>query len=514
MSWQNTTTHNGSVTKTIAGKFKRLKFFHGMLLTEHDFLEEQTYFREKIKLHNRLHGYGVVWGLCLLPCPEASESERDCCTGKNGSAKPDEDDCTRPLSCVTIQAGFALDCNGNEILVCSDYHVSLEEKIKALERQGLSAACETGEPPKLYIGIRYCECCTDPAEQYTNTCNGDDLHPQFSRIREGFCVDLFTEEQLPDCAEPYAKGADDCHCYTRGSQCPGGQECEDGHTIILGCVVIEGDKDKRRCITADKITNLTGISPLSYQRWEAARRRLLEEACCRLAEWHDLTVVLGKSARTAQLMLSDLGIYARIRPFSSLEPSDLARVPQAQPCVRGGTRVYLVTEDRGGENACVMFVLPQYTYRRDDDSGYDYDYDYAEVAVEVEADTEVAVKVEDEVAVKEEVEVQVEKKPIPLDAVYFERNEAVLTEAAVEQLKMNVEVYRKEHAGDLRIDGYASRGEKNVQQLSEDRARAVEAFYIENGVDPARLTVAGCGRKGATGEATSQYRYVDTISTG
>ena len=51
--------NNNYVSKrTVAGKFKRLRYFHGMLLTEDDFLEEQLYYREKLKLHNRLHGHG------------------------------------------------------------------------------------------------------------------------------------------------------------------------------------------------------------------------------------------------------------------------------------------------------------------------------------------------------------------------------------------------------------------------------------------------------------------------
>jgi hypothetical protein len=39
----NKVTHE----KCNSGKFKRMNYFHGMLLTERDFVDEQTYIREK-----------------------------------------------------------------------------------------------------------------------------------------------------------------------------------------------------------------------------------------------------------------------------------------------------------------------------------------------------------------------------------------------------------------------------------------------------------------------------------
>ncbi len=48
--------------------YKRTRYFHGMLLTERDFQEEQIYHQEKRRLLNRmLHGWGVVCGLGVKP---------------------------------------------------------------------------------------------------------------------------------------------------------------------------------------------------------------------------------------------------------------------------------------------------------------------------------------------------------------------------------------------------------------------------------------------------------------
>lgn len=71
----------------------RPRYFAGKLLTDEDFNQEQTYFIEKFKRHNRgLHGFGVVSGLHVTTQ-----------TGK-----------------IKISTGVALDCEGNEIIVPSD----------------------------------------------------------------------------------------------------------------------------------------------------------------------------------------------------------------------------------------------------------------------------------------------------------------------------------------------------------------------------------------------------------
>lgn len=61
-------------------ELQRLNYFFGQMLSVQDFRGEQSYFREKLKLHNRcFHGYGTVCGLLVRPAPEESpcESEAD-----------------------------------------------------------------------------------------------------------------------------------------------------------------------------------------------------------------------------------------------------------------------------------------------------------------------------------------------------------------------------------------------------------------------------------------------------
>lgn len=121
---------------------KRVNYFHGQLLTDQDFRDEQEYFREKLRLHNRLlHGAGIVEGL------EVSVSE---------SQKPH----------LKVSPGFAIDPRGEEIQV-----------------QETVAARLPAEGTVLYVALRYREHFTDPVPAPDDGYN-------YSRIEEGFDITL------------------------------------------------------------------------------------------------------------------------------------------------------------------------------------------------------------------------------------------------------------------------------------------------------------------------------------
>ncbi|WP_440956060.1 hypothetical protein ACSAZK_03660 [Methanosarcina sp. Mfa9] len=84
--------------------FKRVRYFHGMLMSDRDFTEEQIYHIEKRKLLNKmLHGWGIVCGFDLKAAsPESSE--------------------------IIITPGMALDCKGNEIYLDRELKINLEEE--------------------------------------------------------------------------------------------------------------------------------------------------------------------------------------------------------------------------------------------------------------------------------------------------------------------------------------------------------------------------------------------------
>ena len=100
--------------------FKRNRYFTGKLMSEEDFQDEQDYFREKLRLHNRLlHGYGVVTGLevCISDDPPGQ---------------------------VRVEAGYAIDRLGNDVILREAQTATLPERGK-----------------KAYVVIEYAEVETD-----------------------------------------------------------------------------------------------------------------------------------------------------------------------------------------------------------------------------------------------------------------------------------------------------------------------------------------------------------------
>ena len=98
---------------------KRPNYFAGKLLTPEDFKLEQEYFREKPKRHNRsLHGFGIVSGF------KVSISSGQ----------------------IVVEAGLALDCEGNEIVVDAKQSI---------------ATPTLGDSLTAYLNVRYCEVETD-----------------------------------------------------------------------------------------------------------------------------------------------------------------------------------------------------------------------------------------------------------------------------------------------------------------------------------------------------------------
>ncbi|MFT4604892.1 MAG: PKD repeat protein [Rhodothermales bacterium] len=101
-----------------------------------------------------------------------------------------------------------------------------------------------------------------------------------------------------------------------------------------------------------------------------------------------------------------------------------------------------------------------------------------------------------------------------MNSVFFARNSSTLTEAGRAALQDNLEILLECPNLNSRVEGWAAPGERRPQQLSEDRARAVEQFYIDNGVAASRLVTAGMGRaQGLTSkkEGLEGFRRADTI---
>jgi outer membrane protein OmpA-like peptidoglycan-associated protein len=101
-----------------------------------------------------------------------------------------------------------------------------------------------------------------------------------------------------------------------------------------------------------------------------------------------------------------------------------------------------------------------------------------------------------------------------LDAVLFDRNSSVLSDDGRGTLNNNLQILSECPNMNVRLEGVSAPGERRAQELSDDRARAVEAYYTSNGVSTSRMVTNGLGM--ATGltskkEGLAQYRRVDTV---
>ena len=100
-----------------------------------------------------------------------------------------------------------------------------------------------------------------------------------------------------------------------------------------------------------------------------------------------------------------------------------------------------------------------------------------------------------------------------MNSAYFNRNSSALTDEGRDALGENLEILLECPNLNVRVEGWASAGERRAQQLSDDRAAAVEQYYVDNGVTAGRIMATGMGRSamGSKKEGLSQFRRADTI---
>lgn len=152
--------------------FEKPRFFCGQLLTDVDLEAAMNYVVAKNRLHNRyLFGAGVVCGLAVRcdPCDAGS---------------------------VVIESGYALDCNGNDVIVCSekpfDVKGYLDRRKKEKQTDCFSqrtAGCVTAQTEYCLV-ISYEEKPGKPVNALVrdNGCKASSCEP--SRTLERFRVDL------------------------------------------------------------------------------------------------------------------------------------------------------------------------------------------------------------------------------------------------------------------------------------------------------------------------------------
>lgn len=209
------------------------------------------------------------------------------------------------------------------------------------------------------IAIKYCECESDPQPQYTSQCADDELHPQMSRVCEGYCVKVLEEKDVPGCCkEIYTEAC----CKESKQNCPGlAACCEEDHVIILGCFVLSPEECKERNFTEIKLDPCCKPrrvctpcrSPQS--RWDHQKHILIHEACV-AHKWVDFSEVAGKSVSEAEDFIENLGLTpGGKKPIDHYDPNDLlGLVGNAVSCAPEKSTITLITDTA---KTCVLFAV-------------------------------------------------------------------------------------------------------------------------------------------------------------
>ncbi len=212
---------------TAIPELRRLRYFHGQLLSAHDFQREQDYFREKLKLRNRcLHGFGVACGLEIRPvppehpCDPAPAPEPAAATrpkgrqgkGHNAQAQQAQEGEAQqaPPSYagqprVRLEAGVAIDCLGNELVVAHHQKVDLLRALSPEDRSRFH------DGDTLYLSIRYHD---RPVERtrgvFTDGC-GNTADCEYGWSKDDYLVGVTLREPPPhdECADPCCVCCDD-----------------------------------------------------------------------------------------------------------------------------------------------------------------------------------------------------------------------------------------------------------------------------------------------------------------
>ncbi|HEV7669577.1 MAG TPA: hypothetical protein VGS22_13720 [Thermoanaerobaculia bacterium] len=166
-------------------ELKRLQYFFGQMLGPQDFRDEQSYFREKQKLHNRcLHGFGVVCGLEVVAAP----------------AKPGCDPVPEPRPRVLVRRGLAYDCAGNELVVRRDLIVDLLAHLPPSQDDVAGS---------LWLSLCFCEQPVDPARPVLPDACGASPECSFGKLRDAVRVRVSRKapgghESCDGCCSPCA----------------------------------------------------------------------------------------------------------------------------------------------------------------------------------------------------------------------------------------------------------------------------------------------------------------------
>ena len=205
------------------------RYFPRQLLTPDELTLEQDYFRQKMRLHNRLlWGWGTVCG--ALVCRLEVEAE-------DGSRELD------PWR-VVVKPGYLLGPYGDDIVIGGEVVVDVRSggvegsSCVDVEQSAADPWCSRvslpRDPGSLWIAVRYRECRSRPVRVQPAGCGCEGEACEYSRRRDGYEIGI-----LDHCPNDQMGDPPDIEpCSGEVPECP---PCPDSPWVVLAEVVIDGD---------------------------------------------------------------------------------------------------------------------------------------------------------------------------------------------------------------------------------------------------------------------------------
>lgn len=176
---------------------ERPRYFPRQLISDVDMTLDQVYFRNKLRLHNRmLHGWGVVCGAIVCRVPGSSDSDSGDCD--NGESKCDG---YKPWK-VVVKRGYILGPYGDEIVIGCEHEVDLRsagvsgvsgESTEHLIDPWCCEGTVKREPGCYWIAVKYNECMTRAVRVQPVGCGCDETQCEYSRWRDGYEIGILDE---------------------------------------------------------------------------------------------------------------------------------------------------------------------------------------------------------------------------------------------------------------------------------------------------------------------------------
>lgn len=165
-----------------AGPLELPRYFPGLLVTADELTQDQRYFRERLRLHNRmLWGWGTVCGALVHRVPaEGDDAEFD------------------PWG-VKVTPGYLLGPYGDDIVIGGEVTVDVRgggvtctagQEPAATGDPWCSRVCMPREPGPVVVAVRYRECLTRPVRVQPAGCGCSGEQCEYSRLRDGYEIGI------------------------------------------------------------------------------------------------------------------------------------------------------------------------------------------------------------------------------------------------------------------------------------------------------------------------------------